>query len=133
VFRKPDDDYDDYLDSGDPLYNAIINNDEEYLHSKTTSLSQVDIREMIATRKAKLSDLKPIEPEELEKQRIEKKKQIKTKEILKEGASYLVFLVVILFIAYQSRSGFSYALHQDLSNTFLTHNEMNFEDVNLEI
>ena len=129
VLRKPDED-ESLIDSGDPFYNAIVNKDEEYLHNATASLSQIDIREIMESRRAKLTKLEPIDPEELERQRTERKKVIRMKEILREGASYLGFLVIVLFLAHQSRSRNANSIHHDLSNAFLNNPAMAFEDVN---
>ncbi len=129
ILRKPDDDDDSLVDSGDPLYNAIVNKDEEYLHKTTASLSQIDIQGILESRRTKLSKLTPMEPEELERQRIERKKYIKMKEILREGLSYFLFLIIVLFLAHQSRSQNARRIHADLSNLFLTNSEMAFEDV----
>lgn len=129
ILKKPDDDDESLIDSGDPLYNAIINQDEEYLHTTTSSLSQIDIRQIIESRRSKLSTLKPVDPEEIERQRIERKNAVKLKEIFREAASYLSFFVVVLFLSYQSRSKNSFFVHQDLSNALLTNSEIAFEDI----
>ncbi|CAF0709342.1 unnamed protein product [Brachionus calyciflorus] len=129
ILKKPDDEDDSLIDSGDPLYNAIINHDEEYLHTTTSSLSQIDIREIIESRRSKLTTLKPVEPEELERQRIERKNSVKLKEIMREAASYLSFFVVVLFLSYQARSKNSYYVHQNLANMVLNNREMAFEDI----
>ncbi len=65
ILRKSDDDDDSLVDSGDPLYNAIVNRDEEYLHKTTASLSQVDIKDILESRRTKLTKLMPIDPEEV--------------------------------------------------------------------
>lgn len=130
ILRKPDDDDESLIDSGDPYYNAIVNRDEEYLHNQTASLSQIDLREILESRRAKLTTLEPISSEELEKQRKERKNNIKMNEILREAASYLGFLVVVLFLSYQSRSKNSHLIHQDMANTFLTNEAMVFDEVN---
>lgn len=134
ILKKADDEDDDLLiDSGDPLYNAIINKDEEYLHNTTSSLSQIDVREILQSRKTKLTNLRPIDPEELEKQRNERKKDIKMNEIIREAVTYIIFLAVVLFLAYQSRSINGFRVHNELANTFLNNPEMAFEEVNSNI
>lgn len=129
ILRKPDDDDDMLIDSGDPLYNAIVNKDEEYLHNTTSSLSQIDIREIMQSRRSKLTTLKPVDPEELEIQRMERLKAVKFNGLLREAGSYLAFFAVVLFLSYQSRSKNSFFIHTDLSNTFLNNPAMAFEDV----
>lgn len=129
ILKKPDEEDDSLIDSGDPLYNAIINNDEEYLHTTMSSLSQIDLREIAESRRSKLATLKPIDPEELERQRIERKNAIKLKEIIREAASYLSFFLVVLFLSYQARSKSSFYVHKDLSNSLLNNREMAFEDI----
>ena len=130
ILRKPDDDEDDSLvDCGDPFYNAIVNRDEEYLHKSAASLSQVNIREIMESRRTKLTKLNPVDPVVLEHQREERIKRLKMNEIFKEAASYLCFLIVVLFLAHQSRSKNSNLVHKDLSNTFLTNQAMVFDEV----
>jgi polycystin 1L2 len=130
ILKKSDNSDDDLLiDSGDPYYNAIVNRDEEYLYNVTANLSQIDIRTISEQRNTRLSQLKPIDPHELEKQRTERKKDLKMNEFIQEGAAYIFFLAVVLFLAYQSRSVNNFKLHRDLSNTFLYDTEMAFADV----
>lgn len=118
------------VDSGDPLYNAILNKDEEYLHERlTTGLSQVDIREIERSRRTKLVDLRPIDPDVLEQQREKRVKDVKMAEIIKEMISYAVFLCIVLFLAYQSRPMNGYRMQKDLVLTFLKNPKLAFEDV----
>ncbi len=126
---KNDDEADILADSGDPIYNAVVSRDEEYLHNKVTGLSQVDIKEMIAARRVKLHALKPVDPELLEKQRIERRKQVKTNAILKEGAAYLGFLLVVLFLSYQSRSKNAYLIKKNIQDLLLNDGDAPFADV----
>lgn len=127
------DDDDLLVDSGDPLYNAILNKDEEYLHERlspaSASLSQVDIREIERSRRVKLTDLRPIDPEVLEKQREKRVKDVKMAEIIKEMLTYALFLSIVLFLAYQSRPMNGYRVHKDLASTFLKNPVLAFEDV----
>lgn len=131
ILRKPLDEDESLIDSGDPLYNAIVNKEEEYLHdnNQIAGLSQINVREILESRRAKLTTLNPIDPEELEKERAERKKVVKMKEILREGFSYLLFLIVVLFLAHQSRSKNSNLIYQDLSNSFLENPDMAFGDI----
>ena len=131
ILRKPQDEEESLIDSGDPLYNAIVNKDEEYLHDnqQVARISQINVREILESRRAKLTTLNPIDPEELERQRVERKKVIKMKEILYEGLSYLVFLIIVLFLAHQSRSKNANLIYQDLQNTFLENSDMAFGDI----
>ena len=84
ILRKPLDEDESLIDSGDPLYNAIVNKEEEYLHdnNQIAGLSQINVREILESRRAKLTTLNPIDPEELEKERAERKKVVKMKESL---------------------------------------------------
>lgn len=128
-----EDDDDLLVDSGDPLYNAILNKDEEYLHERlTASLSQVDIKEIERSRRVKLVDLKPVDPQALQMQREKRIKDVKMAEIIKEMAEYAVFLIIILFLAYQSRPSNGYLVHEDMDATFLSNPVLAFEDVILK-
>lgn len=133
ILKKAEDaqqDDDDLLvDSGDPLYNAIINKDEEYLHEQTASLSHIDIREIEESRKIKLTNLRPIDPITLEKQREERVKDLKMTEIIKEMISYMVFVAIVLFLAYQGRSKQGYRVYKDLDKTFLQNPQLEFQNV----
>lgn len=124
ILRKVQDDPDEELfaDSGDPIYNAIVAEDEEYLHNHVTSLSQVDMKEALRARRVKLTALKPVDPQDLRLQRIERQKQKKTNEILKEAAALFGFLVVVLLLSFQSRSQNSFMVLNDLENTLLNGN-----------
>ena len=120
-------------DSGDPLYNAILNKDEEYLHERlspgATSLSQIDIREIERSRRVKLTDLRPIDPEILAQQREKRIKDVKMAEIIKEMFTYALFLAIVLFLAYQSRPMNGYRVRRDLDATFLENKLLGFQDV----
>jgi len=130
IMRKPQEDTEDSpVDSGDPFVNAIVNKDEEYLHQNAGSLSQVDIREILHTRRAKLARLQPMDPEELERQRIERLKNIRMKAFLKEGLIYLCYLLVVLFLAHQGRTKNSNLVHTDLTKTFLTNENQIFTEI----
>lgn len=129
ILKKPDEEDDSLIDSGDPLYNAIVNHDEEYLHTTMSSLSQIDIREIAQSRRSKLATLKPIDPVDLERQRIERKNAVKLREIIREAASYLSFFLVVLFLSYQARSKNTFYVHKDLSNALLNNKEIAFRDI----
>jgi hypothetical protein len=131
VMRKVqnDDEADILADSGDPIYNAVVSRDEEYLHNKVTGLSTEDIRDILQARRVKLTALKPVDPQLLEQQRAERKRQIKTNAIFKEFLTYLGFLLIVLFLAYQSRSQNSYYVKKNLEDLLLNDG---FSDVNLD-
>ena len=130
VLRKPDEESaKDIIDVNDPTYAAILNRDEEYLHRSMSSLSELDIREIQDSRKKVLSKLEPVSPIDLELQRQQRLNRLKMNEILREGFSYLCFLVVVLFLAQQVKSPDSNKMHVDLSQTFLTNNPINFNSV----
>ena len=134
VLRKPDEEAsggDDLVDCGDPLYNAIVSHDEEYLHTHTAlgTMSEEDVREILESRRTKLSKLTPVDPVTLEQQRDERIKSVRMRELLREGASYFAFLIVVIFLAHQARSYNSRRIHNDLSNLFLFNPNMAFEDV----
>jgi polycystin 1L2 len=135
ILRKVQDNEEEelFVDSGDPIYNAIVSKDEEYLHNNTTttttSLSSIDIKEILESRRTKLTALRPIDPEELEKQRQERMRQKKTNSIIIEGLSYFGFLIVVLFLAYQSRANNGYSVKRDLENLFLNDADYAFGDV----
>jgi polycystin 1L2 len=129
ILRKLDEDNDLLIDSGDPIYNAIVNKDEEYLTKTVSNLSELEIEEIMRARKAKLSKLEPVDPELLDVQRKNRVKQVRMKQILLEGASYLGFLVVLLFICHQSRSRNTNMIHKDMTNLFLNNPIMAFDDV----
>ena len=116
-------------DSGDPIYNAVLSRDEEYLANKVTNVSQADMNEILMSRRARLNALKPVDPEELERQRIERQRQIKANEILREGATYLGFLLVVLFLSFQSRSKAAYMIKRDLQNLLIEGDETPFNEV----
>ena len=92
ILRKPLDEDESLIDSGDPLYNAIVNKEEEYLHdnNQITGLSQINVREILESRRAKLTTLNPIDPEELEKERAERKKVVKNSQKKKYYYIYLL-------------------------------------------
>ncbi len=125
ILRKPEEEDDDSLiDSGDPIYNAILNKDEEYLHKSMTNLSEINLKEIRDSRKTVLEKLLPNDPAELEEQRLNRLKTIKMNEFIREGISYLGFLTVILFLAQQSMSPNAPFVYQDISKTFLSQVEI---------
>ena len=132
ILRKLDDDGESLFDSGDPLYNAIVNKDEEFLHKSTASLSQVDIREIMNARRAKLSRLEPVPHDVLEMQRQNRLKRVRMNQVLIEGASYFFFLIVLLFLCHQSRSRNTNLMHRDMKNLFLENPQMNLADVRID-
>jgi hypothetical protein len=132
ILRKvDDDDFDNLIDSGDPIYNAIANHDEEFLKQSTSSLSQVEIQQAMKSRKTKLTTFKTLSAEELEEQRATRIREIKMNEILKEMASYLFFLIVLLFLCHQSRDPNSYNMHKQMTQAFVENPIMSFEDVSI--
>jgi len=130
IMRKPEEEGEDSpVDCGDPYVNAIVNKDEEYLHKNSAGLSQVDIREILHSRRAPLTKLEPIDPEELERQRIARLQSIRLKAFLKEASIYLGFLLVVLFLAHQGRTKNSNNVHHDLQKTFLINENQIFAEV----
>jgi len=130
IMRKPEEEGEDSpVDCGDPYVNAIVNKDEEYLHQNSATLSQVDIREILHTRRAQLTKLEPIDPEELERQRIQRLQNIRVKAFLKEASIYLAFLLIVLFLAHQGRTKNSNTVHHDLKKTFLINENQIFAEV----
>lgn len=129
--RKPQEESESIIDTNDPLYNAILNHDEEYLHKSMSSLSPNELREIRESRKALLTKLEPVSPIDLELQRIARMNRLKMNEILREGASYLAFLVVVLFLAQQIKSPDSNRVHTDLTRTFMTNGPINFDNVSV--
>lgn len=130
IMRKPEEESEDSpVDSGDPFVNAIVNKDEEYLHRTAGELSQIDVREILHSRRAKLARLTPIDPEELEIQRIERLKNIRLRAFLKEAAIYLAYLLIVLFLAHQGRTKNSNNVHTDLQKTFLINENQIFGEV----
>ena len=127
ILRKPDDD-DDLLDSGDPFYNAVANRDEEFL-STTASLSQVNVKEALESRRRKLTQIERISQEDLKGLREERLKQLKMNEILREMASYLFFVVILLFLCHQARHTNSSIMYDNMKKMFLENPVMAFEDV----
>jgi len=127
--RKPQEESESIIDTNDPLYNAILNHDEEYLHKSMSSLSPNELREIRESRKALLTKLEPVSPIDLELQRIARMNRLKMNEILREGASYLAFLVVVLFLAQQIKSPDSNRVHTDLTRTFMTNGPINFDNI----
>jgi hypothetical protein len=127
VLRKPEDD-EDLLDSGDPFYNAVANKDEEFLNT-TASVSQIDIKEALQSRSRKLTQMNTIGSEQLTELREERLRQLKMNEILKEMASYLFFVTILLFLCHQSRHTNSAIMYDNLKKMFLENPVMAFEDV----
>jgi hypothetical protein len=130
ILRKVEDDDESLMDSGDPFYNAVANKDEEFLNT-AVSVSQVNIQDVIQSRKTKLSKIKTIDPEVLKEQRELRLKENKMYEILREMASYLCFVVILLFLCHQSRHPNSYLMHSDMRKSFLENPVMEFESVGL--
>lgn len=129
ILRKSDEDSESIMDVNDPTYAAILNKDEEYLHKSMTNLSEVELREIVEGRNKVLSRLEPVSSVDLEFQRAARVMKIKVKEILREGFSYLCFLVVVLFLAQQVKSPDSNKVHVDLSRIFLNNGPISFADV----
>ncbi len=126
VLRKPDDESGSIIDADDPVYTAILNHDEEFLHKSMNSLTDVEMREIRKARKAVLAKLEPVSPIDLELQRINRLNRLKINQVLKEGLSYLAFLIVVLFLAQQIKSPDSNKVHSDLSKIFLTNSPIEF-------
>jgi polycystin 1L2 len=131
VLRKPDDDDEpnELLDSGDRYLNAIVNHDEEYLHNRAASPSQIDVRAIMRSRRANLSRMSIIDADELQRQRDKRLKRVRVNQILREGAIYLMFLLVVLFLCHQPRSINSNLMHEDLANAFLRNQALKFDEV----
>ncbi len=129
LLRKPEEEGEQIIDSDDPIYSAILNHDEEFLHKSMNSLTDVELREIRNARKAVLTKLEPVSPVDLELQRLNRLNRLKINEILREGASYLAFLVVVLFLAQQIKSPDSHKVHTDLSRTFLTNSPIEFGSI----
>lgn len=129
ILRKSDEDTESIMDVNDPTYAAILNKDEEYLHKSMTNLSEVELREIVEGRNKVLARLEPVSSVDLEFQRAARVMKIKVKEILREGFSYLCFLVVVLFLAQQVKSPDSNKVHVDLSRIFLNNGPISFADV----
>ena len=138
ILRKPEGEDESLIDSGDPFYNAILNKDEEYLHKSMTSLSDINLREIRDSRKIVLAKLNPVDPVDLETQRLARLHAIRMNEMIREGISYLMFLVVALFLANQSKTPAGSYVYNDISNTFLSQKQFNptntsqFSQVNTE-
>ena len=129
ILRKSDDNNESVMDISDPTYAAILNKDEEYLHRSIKHLSEVELREIKTARNKVLSKLEPVSPVDLEMQRAARMMKIKVKEIMREGFSYLCFLIVVLFLAQQVKSPVSNRVHVDLSRIFLENQAIGFTDV----
>jgi hypothetical protein len=132
VLRKPDDDEmapNELVDSGDRYLNAILNHDEEYLHARALSPSQIDVSAIMRSRRANLSRLSIMDADELHRQRDERLKRVRANQIMREGATYLIFLLVLLFLCHQPRSINSNLMHEDLANAFLRNPALKFDQV----
>lgn len=129
LLRKPDKEGDGIIDSSDPMYQAILSQDEEFLHKSMSSLTDLELREIREARRKVMAKLEPIDPVNLELQRIARLNKIKMNEILREGASYLAFLIVVIFLTQQIKSPDSNNVHTDLSRTFLTNSPIQFKAI----
>jgi polycystin 1L2 len=133
VLKKLDEDPDENLaDSGNPLYNAIVNHDEDYLHERARDINgdETKINQILLNRKRKFDILKEGDDSELEYQRDQRKKQVQMNAVIKEGISYLSFLIVILFLVHQPKSNNNYpSFYRSMSQTFLTNSKMPFDSI----
>lgn len=127
ILRKPEED-DDLMDSGDPFYNAVANKDEEFL-STTASLSQVNVKEALQSRRKKLTQLETINSDELKELREERLKHLKMNEILRELGSYLLFVTILLFLCHQTRHTNSSIMYDNMNKIFLENPTQAFGDV----
>lgn len=92
--------------------NTELNSDEEALHSQ----KQNSVEEK-ALRKIGFVD-KPPNPEILEAARLLKTKQKQMKTIIREVIQYLVFLSVLLVIAYGSRDPMAFPITDSMRSLF---------------
>ena len=83
------------------------------------------------SRRTKLTALKTFDTEELSKIREERLREIKMNAILREMATYLCFLVVLLFLCHQARHSNSYLMYNKLSQQFLENPIQAFGDVSV--
>lgn len=131
ILRKPEDDFNTpTVDPSNPFFSAVANKDKNFIKISMSSFaSYEDLNEKIESRKKSLSRLQPINQDELKEFREKRLKEIKLREILMEVISYLAFLVVLLFICYQSRDTNTYLMHDEMKKAFLINQILPFEDI----
>lgn len=67
-------------------------------------------------------DLKPIDANQLHEAREKRLQELRMSEICRELVIYLVFIVIVIFLSYQSRDTNSNGLYLSTKNLFITEN-----------
>ncbi|PAA59473.1 hypothetical protein BOX15_Mlig010540g1 [Macrostomum lignano] len=108
IIKRPDMD-----DEEDAFDDAMLKQDEELLQKK-----EVDIQQIMLQRRTAREDLCVPNQEKLAEIRETRMKEIKMESIIKEMLAYSIFVLVVFFISYQTRSINSYKLGDVMRNTF---------------
>lgn len=95
------------------LDDKLLKPDEELLQKDPVDIQQIQLQRRMAT-----ATQAPPDKDSLLKIRDQRLKEIAMEAILKEMGTYFVFILIIFFLSYQTRSTDSYMLHSTLQNTF---------------
>jgi hypothetical protein len=131
ILRKPEDDSNTpTVDTSNPFFSAVANKDKEFIKLSMSSFANnEDLNEKVESRKKSLTRLQTVNHDEVKEIREKRLKEIKFREIFKEMISYLIFLLVLMFICYQSRDTNAYLMHNEMAKAFLTNKILPFEDI----
>ncbi|XP_064637018.1 polycystin-1-like protein 2 [Lineus longissimus] len=111
ILRKPE------LDDDEPgveEMNNLPGPDEE-----ATRKSVVDLDKIILQRRNAVHNLRPPDQASLREARELRLKEIAMESIIKEMMAYFVFIIIIFFLSYQTRSTHSYKLGSTVKNLFM--------------